>query len=83
MVADDPDLKINLKAFHCEILNNHNALKQEQQNYKEIPIVRKVNHTMCQTNYLHVKQDVQEIIHSEMERLLNDPGLKYLIVKKR
>ncbi len=39
MVADDPDCKIELKAFHCEILNDHEALKQEQENYKEIPII--------------------------------------------
>lgn len=37
---------------------------------------------MVQQNYLQVKQDIHNIIHSEMERLLNDPGLAYLVVKK-
>jgi hypothetical protein len=32
MVADDPDCKIELKSFHCEILNDHEALRQEQDN---------------------------------------------------
>ncbi len=32
MVADDPDNKIDLKAFHCEILNDHEALRTEQEN---------------------------------------------------
>ena len=31
---------------------------------------------------VQVKQYVQYIIHSEIERLLNDPSLKYLVIKK-
>lgn len=82
MVADDPDNKIDLKAFHCEILNDHEALKKEQENYKDIEVIRKLDNTMVQRNYLQIKQDIQDIIQSEMERMLNDPGLAHLIVKK-
>ncbi|MDD2306743.1 MAG: conjugal transfer protein MobC [Prolixibacteraceae bacterium] len=82
MVADDPDCKIELKTFHCEILNNHDALKKEQDNYKDIQVIRKLDNTMVQRNYLQIKQDVQDIIQSEMERLLNDPGLNHLVVRK-
>ena len=82
MVADDPDCKIELKSFHCEILNDHQALKQEQDNYKEIPIIRKLDNAMVQRNYLQIKQDVQEIIQSELERVLSDPGLSHLVIKK-
>jgi len=83
MVADDPDCKIDLKTFHCEILNDHAALKKEQGAYKDIQIIRKLDNTMVQRNYLQIKQDVQDIIQSEMERLLNDPGLTHLVVRKR
>jgi len=65
MVADDPNCKIALKAFHCEILNDHEALKKEQER-----------------NYLQIKQDVQDIIQSEMERVLSDPGLSHWAVRK-
>jgi TusA-related sulfurtransferase len=82
MVADDPDCKIDLKTFHCEILNNHEALKKEQDAYKDIQVIRKLDNTMVQRNYLQIKQDVQDIIQSEMERLLNDPGLTHLVVRK-
>ncbi|KDN54692.1 conjugal transfer protein MobC [Flavobacterium seoulense] len=82
MVADDPDCKIELKTFHCELLNDHEALKREQENYKDIAVIRKLDNTIVQRNYLQVKQDIQDIIHSEMERLLNDPGLKYFVLKK-
>ena len=30
MVADDPDQKIKLKTFNCEILNDHDALKKNR-----------------------------------------------------
>ena len=82
MVADDPDNKIELKAFNCEILNDHEALKKEQDSYKDIEVIRKLDNTMVQRNYLQIKQDIQEIIQSEMERMLNDPGLAHLVVRK-
>ncbi len=83
MVADDPDNKIDLKAFHCEIINDHEALKREEESYKEIEIIRKLDSSMVQRNYFQIKQDIQDIIQSEMERLLNDPGLAHLVVRKQ
>ncbi len=82
MVADDPDNKIELKAFHCEIINDHAALKKEEESYKDIEVIRKLDNSMVQRNYFQIKQDIQDIIQSEMERLLNDPGLAHLVVKK-
>ncbi|KGO80778.1 conjugal transfer protein TraG [Flavobacterium beibuense F44-8] len=82
MVADNPDCKIDLKAFHCEIINDHDSLKREEQNYKDIEIIRKLDSGMVQRSYFQIKQDIQDIIQSEMERLLNDPGLSHLVVKK-
>jgi hypothetical protein len=82
MVADNPEEKIELKAFHCEIINDHEALKQEMAAYQELPMVRVINSGIVQRNYLQVKQDVQDIIQLEMERLLSDPGLMHLVIKK-
>jgi hypothetical protein len=82
MVADNPDQKIELKAFHCEVLNDHEALKREQNNYKEIPEFKKIDNTIIQCNYLQIRQDIQDFVHSQMELLLNDPCMKHLIIKK-
>lgn len=82
MVADDPDCKIGLKVFHSEIINDHEALNKEQNSYQDIPVIRKIDTSVIQRNYLQIKQDIQNIIHSEMERLLNDPGLNHLVVNK-
>ena len=82
MVADDPDCKIELKTFHSEIVNDHKALKNEQDDYKDIPVIRKVDNAMVQRNYMQIKQDIKDIIYSEKERLLNDLGLAHLVLKK-
>lgn len=50
MVADDPDQKIALKVFHAEILNDHAALKKEEESYQQIPMVRKVSADEVQEN---------------------------------
>ena len=82
IVADDPDCRIELKAFHCDIINNHQALKIEQDSYQDIAPVRKIDNSMIQRNYMQVKQDISELVNSEMERLLNDPALVHLVIKK-
>ncbi|WP_338839780.1 conjugal transfer protein MobC [Flavobacterium ginsenosidimutans] len=83
MVADNPDCKIALKTFHSEILNNHEAIRKEEEGYKEIPAVRRLDNAMVQQNFSQIRRDVQEIIHTEMQRLLNDPALAHLIVAKK
>lgn len=82
IVADNPDCKIELKTFHSEIINDHDALKQEQDNYQDIIPIRKIDNAIVQRNYLQVKQDVQDIANSEMERLLQNPAMIHLVVKK-
>jgi hypothetical protein len=82
MVADDPDNKIELKTFHCEIVNDHDSLKKEIDGYEDIPVIRSIDSKMIQRNYSQVKQDVQDIVNAEMERLMNDPILTHLVIKK-
>lgn len=82
MVADDPDCKIKLKTFHSEIVNDHEALKKEQDSYVDIPVIRKVDNSMVQRNYLQIKKDIKDIIYAEKERLLNDIELSHLVIKK-
>src|SRR5690606_8751009 len=80
MVADDPTNKIDLKAFHCEILNDHNALKAEEDDYEPIPIIRQVDAGMIQRNYLQIRQDVIDIANAEIESMKADPTWRHLIM---
>jgi len=83
MVADDPDCKIELKTFHCAILNDHQALKKEIDNYVPIPKIREIDNSIIQRNYLQIKQDIQEVIDSEMERFISNPSLVHLVIRKK
>jgi hypothetical protein len=82
MVADDPHCKIDLKIFHNAINNDHEALKKEQQGYKSIPVVRQVTNAMVQKNYAQIKQEIEDLVNAEMERIMNDPGMAGTVLKK-
>ncbi|MUV04619.1 type IV secretion system DNA-binding domain-containing protein [Flavobacterium rakeshii] len=82
MVADDPECRIGLKAFHGEIINDHKALRREEETYREIAPVRRIDSSTVQRNYDQVRQDIQQIISSEMQRLSEDPALRHLIIRK-
>lgn len=66
MVADDPDQKIALKVFHSEILNDHDAIRREEEAYKPIPAARQIDSHLIQENYLQIKQDIQFIIDDKL-----------------
>jgi type IV secretory pathway TraG/TraD family ATPase VirD4 len=69
MVADDPDNKISLKAFHSEIINDDEAINKETDAYQPIPQVRKVSNESIQANYLQIKEDIQDLIKDELAKL--------------
>ena len=83
MVADTPQQKIEHKAFHCNIKADFDAIDKEEKEYKPIPIIRKIDSDMIQRNYIQIKNDVENIISAELERMLGDPKLKHLVIKKK
>jgi hypothetical protein len=66
MVADDPDQKIALKVFHSEILNDHAALKREEDAFQSIPAVRGISPEEIQRNYFNIKEDIKLIIDDRL-----------------
>jgi len=62
--------------------NDHNALKAEQAGYTPMPIICEVDNSIVQRNYLQIKQDVEDLVINEIERMMNDSVLSGLIVKK-
>ena len=82
LVADDPNQKIDLKAFHCQIQNNHRQLKKEERGYQEVPVIRKLDNTMVQKNYLQIKQEITQLMLAEIDKITNDPALEYLLLRK-
>ena len=73
-------MKIALKTFHCEIVNDHDAIKAEEAAYKPIPQVREITQKEIEANYLRIKEEVLQIINTEMERIYDTPELAHLLV---
>ncbi|MCH7414315.1 YWFCY domain-containing protein [Belliella sp. R4-6] len=82
MVADNPDQKIPHKTFHNEIINDHEALKMEEQAYQPIPPVVDVTASEIESNYRMVKNQVKHLVEIEIERIYNTPELAHLIIEK-
>ncbi len=78
MVADDPANKIKLKAFHCEIINNHELLNAEASSHKDLPVISEVTAQMVNDNFRTIKAEIANLIETEIERILNTPGLENL-----
>ncbi|WP_293906050.1 conjugal transfer protein MobC [Sphingobacterium sp. UBA5670] len=70
MVADTPDQKIALKAFHCEIQNDHEELKREEDGYKPIPIISKVEQELVIKIYSMIREEIKNIIDIEIQKLI-------------
>ncbi|WP_026968215.1 conjugal transfer protein MobC [Algoriphagus terrigena] len=81
MVADTPDQKIDQKAFHSEIVNDHLALQREESQFTPIPKVRDLSTGEVDDNYRKIKRDVEEIVRTEMERVFDTPELGHLILR--
>ena len=66
-VADDPDQKIDLKVFHSEILNDHEAIRKEEDNYNTIPAIRKISQYEIQENYFRIKKEINQIVEDKLK----------------
>lgn len=81
-VADDPTAKIELKTFHCEIINDHDAIKAEEEAYVPIPKIRDISQEEIDDNYNRIKDEVAMIVETEMERIYDTPELAHLLVAR-
>lgn len=68
-VADDPDQKIDLKVFHAEILNDHEAIRSEEQAYKPIPQIRNISQYEIQQNYFRIKNEINQIVEDKLKAI--------------
>ena len=86
-VSDNFDERIEQKIFHAEIVVDNEKMKRETASYKKLPQIidfrdEDGNDRMqeeIQANYNRVKQEVQQIVTDEMERIKNDPDLQHLL----
>lgn len=76
MVADNPDQKIALKMFHCEIQNDHKGIAAEEADYKDIPVISLVSFGDVTGVYVKIKLEVAALIEQECNRIRERSGKK-------
>ena len=89
-VSDNFDERIEQKIFHAEIVVDNEKVASETEGYQKIPeILSFVDENgkdnmkqEIETNYRLIKQDIVQIIASELERIKNDPDLQHLVPKE-
>ncbi len=82
-VADDPLTKIKHKAFHAEILNDHVALAEEEKNFLDIPVIRKVTHDEVMDNFFRIKKEIKTIVAAEYEKIKAHPDMKKFLLRSK
>ena len=88
-VSDNFDERIEQKIFHAEIVVDSAKVSAEMKAYQPIPIIADFQNEdgsdnlreTIEANYKCVKQDILNLVASEIERIKNAPELCYLIGK--
>ena len=86
-VSDNFDERIEQKIFHAEIVVDNEKVAAETKVYQKIPqILSFVDEhgddkmkQEIETNYKEIKQDIVQVIKTELERIKNDPDLQHLV----
>ncbi len=89
-VSDNINERIDQKIFHAEIVVDSKKVDAEKREYVPIPMLtdfkdRSKEKTKMkadiQANYDKIKQDVRDIVDSEIARIAADPKLRHLLQK--
>ena len=86
-VSDNFDERIEQKIFHAEIVVDSANVSAEMKTYQPIPMILDFKNEdgsdnlkeTIETSYKFVKQEILDLVASEMVRIKNDPGLCHLI----
>ena len=83
-MADNFGEEIDQKIFHSRIIVDSAKVSAETKAYKKIPIVNEfkdengndIMQEQIERNYSRIKDEVEQIVQDEMERIKADPVLR-------
>ncbi|ASO06879.1 conjugal transfer protein MobC [Arenibacter algicola] len=86
-VSDNFDQRIEQKIFHAEIVVDNDKVAAETKAYQKIPQILSFTDNQgkdkmkqeIEANYRQIKQDIVQVIETELERIKNDPDLQHLV----
>src|SRR5258708_153076 len=72
-VADDPKQRIPQKTFHCEIINDFEAIQREEAAYEQLPVIRTASVETIQENFFQIKKEIRNLIDRELAKIQGNP----------
>lgn len=81
-VADNPEEKIKLKTFHAEIINDHDAIKEQDSKFVDIPQLSQVTPQQVKENYNSIKKDIQDIVAERLNTINTNAEFRHLLIKE-
>ena len=81
MVADRPNVPIELKTFCSRIVNDPQALAKEEKGYEDLPVVREVSDKILLDNFHRIRNEIGALVNAEMRRIENSSWLRHLIIE--
>jgi uncharacterized membrane protein YgdD (TMEM256/DUF423 family) len=81
-VADNPEEKIKLKTFHSQIINDHEAIKEQDSKFVDIPQISAITPQEVQENYLSIKQDIKNIVAERLEKINSSAEFAHLLINQ-
>jgi hypothetical protein len=82
VLADNPDQPLKQKLFHCEIINDHEAIAREAAAYVDIP-EGNISEEAIEVNFIRIKNEITELISEEIVHIQNDQELAHLQIDNK
>jgi YWFCY protein/TraM recognition site of TraD and TraG len=83
IVADDPDKKLPLKAFHASLVKEDlPRTSGDSPPLQPLPVIRLLNAAAIEANFHLIKKEAADLVDQELARILADPKLAGMIVKR-
>lgn len=82
IMADDPAMKITLKAFHGHLEPDTALEKELSANPTDLPTIRKLGSHDVDDRFNKVKSDVRQLLTSRLQHMEKSPILSKLIIRE-
>ena len=82
LLADSPDQRVRLKRFHGQIRENHPLIRDKEPDLPLPLLDAPPDANTITENYNRIKEEVQQLVQESIARILDDPALRHLMVRR-
>lgn len=82
MVADSPDHILKRKMFHGKVMHDFEAISRAEARFISLPDQKADTETIM-ARFKGIKNEIKELVDTQMHFITTSPGLKGLVLKKK